>query len=68
MIVYYHTEFGIAIDEYRSLCAARKGIQREIGTIHSIYEIREATIEDIAWVKAMNGTLPEKALEMLKKG
>ena len=38
------------------------------GTIHSIYEIREATIEDIAWVKAMNGTLPEKALEMLKKG
>ena len=55
---YYNCDLGAALIKANDVDSARKKIRSEIGTYHEIDWIREATEEDISWVRAMSGCVP----------
>jgi len=55
---YYDCDFGASLIKAEDITSARKKIRSEIGTYPQINWIREATKEDIDWVKGMGGRIP----------
>jgi len=60
MLIYFETARGCGIREYRDLPSAKVNITRETGTYDPPSVIREATEEDISWVRAMGGFVPKQ--------
>lgn len=56
-LFYIETEFGCGIREARSLEAAERALRREVGE-YGFKGVRPATEKDVAWVRAMGGSVP----------
>lgn len=65
MIYYHNSELGCGLGEARDLRTAESKVRNEIGSYHASagFTVRKATKEDIAWVKAMGGYVPESTKE-----
>lgn len=59
--VLYYVRHGLGCSLYqgRSPASAEKQAREEFGTTNGPYYARQATSEDIGWVKAMGGYVPE---------
>ena len=59
-LYYVKCESGCGLRRHRSLKAAERAFLREIGTHHADagYVVREATADEIGWVKGMHGRVP----------
>jgi len=60
MIVYAETGLGACLTEARDVESGRRAILKEVGTYNGVKVCRKATKDDIEWVRAMGGYVPEK--------
>jgi len=56
---YFESDMGCGIRKYRNIEQAKKEIKIEVGTYNYKDIVREATEEDISWVKTMGGYIPK---------
>lgn len=68
MIYYHSSELGCGLGEARDLRSADAQVRRDLGGYHVAggYTVRKATKEDIAWVAAMGGYVPESVREKVE--
>lgn len=64
MIYYHQSELGCGLGEARDMRSAERAVRRDLGDHHASagFLVRKATDDDIAWVSAMRGYVPKKAL------
>lgn len=62
MLYYFESDSGCGIRSLSKLSqqAARAELLKEVGTFNGLRVFRKATDDDIAWVKAMGGYIPEE--------
>jgi hypothetical protein len=65
MIYYHSSELGCGLGEARDLRAANAQVRRDLGSHHASagYSVHKATVDEIRWVRAMGGPVPESADE-----
>lgn len=58
-LYYFETSIGAGLRLAYSAEQARYQLRKEVGTMTGIGLVRKATEQDIAWVQAMGGYIPE---------